>query len=567
MWEQLQRLAGSLSRKQQMLILGAAVAVFGGLFLLQRYQREKDFRPLFTGLSAEDGNQVVTRLRESNIEFRLADNGSSVLVPSARVAETRLMVAGSGLPKTGRIGFELFDKTTFGTTDFAEQINYRRALEGELERSVMSLAEVEHARVHLTFPKESVFSERRQPAKASVLLRLKGAVQLSPRNVQAIGHLLANAVEGLSADGVTIVDMQGNLLNRVKEEMEGSYGALDYKQKVEHHLLAKVQATLEPLLGPEHYRAGVSVEVDQSSAEQSEETFDPNRSVMMTQQRSEEMAMPAGAGGIPGTASSLPRPTSRPATSQSGVTRRSENITYQTSRTVRKTLLPQGSVRRVSVSALVDQQVRWEGTGAKARRVLEPPGEEMLKKVRELIAGAIGFNAERGDQIVIQSLPFESTLRQEPPAPPAAPAAKPPPGPWWQQLLADKNVMVSPIVLIAAAALVLLIVGSALFLMIRRRRKRPMMAEIKGQATLPAGSERLPAVRGAGGVPAVPVPSDEERESEKRRAELELLNSIRLPELTTKKAEVLVKQISEQAKSDPHAAAQLLRTWVSDREP
>ena len=178
------------------------------------WQKEADFKPLFTGLAPEDAAGIVQKLKESGVEYRLPDAGGAVLVPSARLAELRLSMAAAGLPKTGRIGFELFDKTNLGATEFTEHVNYRRALEGELERSIMSLAEVEQARVHMTFPKDSVFLDAQQPAKASVLVKIRPGARLSPQNVQAINHLVASAVEGLSPDAVSVLDMNGNLLGR-----------------------------------------------------------------------------------------------------------------------------------------------------------------------------------------------------------------------------------------------------------------------------------------------------------------------------------------------------------------
>jgi flagellar M-ring protein FliF len=195
--EQLRKLLSHLSVMQRVTILASALAVGAGVVAFVRWKQESDFRPLYTTLASEDAGAVVQKLKEGGVEYRLSENGSTILVPSAKVAEMRLEMASAGLPKSGRIGFELFDKTNFGATEFVEHINYRRALEGELERTVMSLSEVEQARVHLTFPKESVYLESRQPAKASVVVRLRPGAQLIPPNVIAIEHLVASAVEGL----------------------------------------------------------------------------------------------------------------------------------------------------------------------------------------------------------------------------------------------------------------------------------------------------------------------------------------------------------------------------------
>jgi flagellar M-ring protein FliF len=173
--DQLQRLMQRLSWRQRILILAAGIAVLAAITSLSRWNRERDFAPLFSGLSAEDAGLLVARLKESGIEYRLSDSGGVVRVPSGLVAETRLQMAAAGIPRSGRIGFELFDKTTFGATEFAEQVNFHRAIEGELERSIMSLGDVEHARVHITLAKDSLFADDRRPAKASVLVKLRPA--------------------------------------------------------------------------------------------------------------------------------------------------------------------------------------------------------------------------------------------------------------------------------------------------------------------------------------------------------------------------------------------------------
>jgi len=284
--DQVKRIVGTLSGRQLFTILLVAALVSGGIYGLTQWQREAGFRPLYTTLAPEDAALVVQRLKESGVAYRISANGTVISVPEERVAELRLDMAAAGLPKSGRIGFEIFDKTNLGMTDFAEHVNYRRALEGELERSVMALTEVEQARVHISFPQESVFQEARQPAKASVLLRLRGAAQLPETAIPAITHLISSAVEGLAPEAVSVLDMRGNLLNRAKRVSESDSGtseaALEYRRTVEHDLTSKMDATLEPLVGSGRFRASVSADTDLTSGEQSEEHFDPTQSVMVT---------------------------------------------------------------------------------------------------------------------------------------------------------------------------------------------------------------------------------------------------------------------------------------------
>ncbi|MDR3700478.1 MAG: flagellar basal-body MS-ring/collar protein FliF [Candidatus Sulfopaludibacter sp.] len=558
----------NLSIAQRITIALVGLMVMGGIYYLVHWQKEADFKPLFTGLAPEDAAGIVQKLKEGGVEYRLPEAGGAVLVPSGRLAEVRLSMAAAGLPKTGRIGFELFDKTNLGATEFTEHVNYRRALEGELERSIMSLAEVEQARVHLTFPKDSVFLDAQQPAKASVLVRTKPGSRLAPQNVLAINHLVASAVEGLSPDAVSVLDMNGNLLGRPRpagglDGPEPSEAALDYRHKVEQDLLAKVNATLEPLLGAEKFRTGVSVECDFSGSDQSEEIFDPARSVMSTSERTEDTSGSAGAAGVPGTPSALPRPTSRPAGSNNRTSRVTENITYQTSRTVKKTRVPAGGVRKMSLSVLVDQEVQWQPDKNGFQRVLLPPSADKLKVIHDLVAGITGFNAERGDQLIIETLPFESTLQLEPP-----PAPKPavPGGPskfaapqFWP-IKWDRN----KILMASGAAVFLLLLVFASWRILKRKKKASV---ISMPTALPAGE----AASAAKSVAPHAIQQEleaklAERDALQQKAETEALNALKLSPIITKAAEVLAKHLREKITNEPDVSAQILRTWIREEE-
>jgi flagellar M-ring protein FliF len=566
---QLKELLKNLSLRQRIYIAAAVVLVVAALVTFTRWKHERDFRPLYTGLSAEDAGAVVQKLKEAGVEYRLTENGSTVQAPSERVSELRLQMASAGLPKTGRAGFELFDKTNFGATDFAEHINYRRALEGELERSIMGLSEIELARVHLTFPKESVFVEARQPAKASVMLKIKLGAKLSPANVTAVCHLVSSAVEGLAPEAVSVLDMNGNLLSRPRtEDPEGnqpSEAALEYKRQIEKDLLAKINSTLEPVVGPDRFRSGVSVECDFSNGEQTDENFDPSRSVMTSSQKTEDISGSNAASGVPGAASSLPRPTSRPGASGSGTTRRTESVAYQSSRTVRRMRLPQGGLKRISASVLVDQNLRWEGVGPKARRILEPPSPEKLKAIRDLVAAAIGFDAARGDQLILETLPFEATLAIEPPPAPVPPPA--PPAPFSFQLPAGLDKLVGQkkmlVIGVAVAVLLLLAAAGTFFFLRRRKKKQVEIAGALAPATSAAGAlapGETPAEAAKRGLEAKLA----DRQTEQARLDAEALGSLKLPAVTTKKAEVLSKHIGEAVNKDPVGAAQILRTWLNE---
>lgn len=564
--KQLKKILDGLSLRQKLVILAAAASVAVAILLGVRWNRERDLRPLFTEVSAEDSGALVAKLKAAGVAYKVADNGT-ILVPSARVAELRLEMAAAGLPHTGRLGFEIFDKPNLGTTDFAEHVNFRRALEGELERSVTSLGEVDRARVHVTFAKESVFLDNREPAKASILVRLRPGKRLSPANVIAIQHLTASAVEGLTPESVSVLDMEGNLLSKPRPEADSDTGysnaMIEYRQGLERDYLAKIRSTLDPLLGANKYRAGVSLECDFTSGEQSEEVFDPNRSVMVTSQHTEDASGMSVTAGVPGTASNLPRPVPRAGGTGGAVSRKTESVSYQTSRTVKHLKLPLGTVKRLSVSVLLDQALRWEGAGPKAKRILEPLPPEKLQVVKEVVAGTVGLQADRGDVLLVETLPFEATLSIPPPdAPPATQPRGGKPGfalPAWLKPLLDKAPL--PVWLGALAAL-LVVLAVGVFVVVRGklRRRRAFDAGVEpGAAQIEPGDL---APKEGFEEKALAVMAGNQMEQE--RLDREALLSLQMPP-QTKKAEVLKKVILEESKKDPGAVAQLLRTWLSEQ--
>ncbi|HEV1286188.1 MAG TPA: flagellar basal-body MS-ring/collar protein FliF, partial [Bryobacteraceae bacterium] len=389
--------------------------------------------------------------------------------------------------------------------------------------------------------------------------KLRHAAALSPQNIAAICQLTASAVPGLAADQVSLVDTSGNLLNRPRpvatgDDTGGSEATLDYRKAIELSLQNKIASTLEPLLGPDHFRIGVSADVDITSGEQSEEVFDPSKSVMVSSQNTSDGPALASAAGVPGTASNLPRPTSKASTGASNYSRHTENISYQTSRLVKHTRLPQGGVKKISLSILVDHSVRWDG----ARRVIEAPSVEKLKVIHDLVAAATGLDPARGDQLVVNAFPFESTLNAEPQTvlnavPPAAVTPLPA---WLQKLMGQKNFMV--IAGVGAAAMLALVVGF-LVVVSRMRRKKQIAAELAAQAL-------------AAAKPKENRVADAQKDLEDRiagqvgeqaRKDAEAMLQLKLPEVQTKKTEVIKKHIAAEAKKDPTAMAQVVRTWLN----
>jgi flagellar M-ring protein FliF len=565
----MKKLLANLSLTHKITIAVVALASVGGIYALIHHQKEADFKPLFTGVAPEEEAGIIQKLKESGVDYRLPEGGGTILVPSAHIAELRINMAAAGLPKTGRIGFELFDKTNLGATEFTEHINYRRALEGELERSITSIAEVDQARVHLVFPKESVFLDSQQPAKASVLVKVRPHMQLSAQNVAAITNLVGSAVEGLSPAAVTVLDMNGNLLSKPKgpgEDLDGATdGSIDYRRRIENDLLNKVNATLEPLLGANKFRAGVSVDCDFSGGEVSEEAFDPARSAMASSQRTEDTAGSASSAGIPGTPTNLPHTASKTSTSAGNrVTRMTENITYQNTRTVKKTRLPAGGIKKLSLAVLVDNELSWQKEKDGYKRVLVPPTPEKLKSIRDLVAGVTGFNAERGDQLVVETQPFENTLKIEPPeiAKPAPPKPMTPfPWPPSKQML-----MIG-----GGVAGVLIVLGFLAAMMLRKMKKKRAAAKAAMEKALAAGETPEGAL-----VPQLPQTAEElqkhletklaERDALQAEMDAKALQALTIVPVITKTAEILAKHLREKIKKDPDVSSQVLRTWINENE-
>ncbi len=559
---QIRKIFQGLSLRQRISLAVAAVLAVVGIYAVTQWSHERDFKPLYSNLSSEDAAAVLAKLKENGVEYRFGENNSSILVSSKKVPELRLQMASAGIPKSGRIGYELFDRTNLGTTDFTEQVNYHRAVEGELERSIMSMSEVEQARVHITFPKDSVFTENREPAKASIMVKLKIGHTLSPQSAQALSQLASSAVEGLAPEAVSVMDMQGNLLMRPKKPGDGSEPSdelLTWKKRLENETLAKINSVLDPLLGSNKYRASVDVDCDQTSGEQSEEMFDPTHSVITNSQRTEEGSINReSASGVPGTQSNLPRPAPRAtAAGGAGVARRTESMNYETSRTVRRTKLPQGIIRRMSVSVLIDHTVRWEagkGKNAFPKKVVEPPSADELKVIHDVVAAAAGFNSNRGDQLTVNSLPFEATLQAQPPEsmlPPVAPPAPKPVPALWKQ----------PAVMIGAGVSLLVMLVALFVLMGSRKKSRLAMAELQKQLQDAQTASQEAALEQQAAQQELQAAAAQE-DSAAQLAEVR--EAFKLPPMVTTKTEILTKQLLEEARQDPSALAQIIRSWLNE---
>lgn len=393
--------------------VGAAVATLGLIGALVYYGSQPEYGVLFSDLKPGDAQTIVEKLKAANVPYSLANGGTTVQVPHERIPELRLQMAADGSISGGHVGFDLFDKASFGATDFAQQVNYRRALEGELAKTLEGLDEVETARVHITPKKDSVFTEKEEGAKASIMVKVKQNKELSAERTDAVVSLVASAIEGLDPSNVSVMDTRGRLLvaaGRAKGGGLNDAGAfhaqLEAKQKYENEAAARIIALLEPVVGADRVRADVAADIDFSQIESSEERYNPQSQVVRSQQTTTEArnSTQPGQTNAAGARSNNPAaPTPVPAPATAGATqndnRNTSTVNYEIDKTTRKTVGGGGRVSRMTVSVVVDNKTV---NGVEAART---PDE--IKQIQDLVGGAIGIDPNRGDSVVVQTMPFD----------------------------------------------------------------------------------------------------------------------------------------------------------------
>lgn len=397
-----ERLRALPARTRMMLGGGAAVALVGaGIFLSVIAQ--PSWRVLYADLDPADAREMADQLTAAKIPFDVAPNGGTIKVPADELDKARLQTAAKGGPRSGRMGFELFDKPNWVGSEFDERVNYQRALEGELEHTIASLGSVKSAHVHLVLPHDSLFTEQQQEAKASVLLKLKRR-ELDPQEAEAIRNLVASAVDRLSPAHVVLVDADGRMQFAAKS---ASSAAADQEQRLADRLVA----TLEPITGPGNVRASVNLEYDPSAADETDETFDPNGTVTLTMQRSEQQSGEAvQKGGVPGTVSNAPNaqpPLLPPPRNSGAASVKEESGTYAASKKTRHVVEGPGRLKRLTVALLLnDRGQAAAGHGAAARVPWTP---EQMKRITGLAQAAVGYQAARGDLVSVENISFDAS--------------------------------------------------------------------------------------------------------------------------------------------------------------
>ncbi len=410
--------------------IAAVVAVTTASWL---WIQEPKYRVLFSNFSDKDGGAIVAALEQMNIPYKIMESGAAIMVPGEQVHQVRLRLASMGLPRGGNVGFELMEKQGFGVSQFVEQVNYQRALVGELERSIQAISVVENARVHLAIPKSTVFVRDQQKPSASVLVKMQAGRTLEPQQVSAILHLMASSVAGLTTANVSIVDQNGNLLSDMSKKSNANQldaSQLKYIEDLQKSIAMRVESIITPLVGVKNVHAQASVEIDFAMQEQAEEIFKPNKNpdvaVVRSQQINESAAgTGANASGIPGALTNqpgqnatAPLETNDPNATVGGVapnpvnanpSSKNTTVNYEVDKTVRYTQKSTGGIKRISVAVVVNQKQVLDSTNRIISRSLT---EDEKKQINELAKQAMGFNEARGDSISVVNSPF-APVRQE----------------------------------------------------------------------------------------------------------------------------------------------------------
>jgi flagellar M-ring protein FliF len=398
-----------LTTAQVILLLASVVVVGLTVWAFVWMVDASDYKPLYTGMAPADAQKLAQNLAAQNIDYKLSPDGTTVSVPSSQLDKARLDTASQGPLATGRMGFELFDKPNWSGSDFSEKVNYQRALEAELERTIQTMDGVEQVRVHLVLPHDSLFTDRERPAKAAVVLKLRGQ-RLSEPVANSIANLVSSAWDNLSPQNVTVVTTDGQMPNQSHGQMgDPENGSVD----LEAAMAERVVQVLAPVVGAEHVKSSVTIEYDPSSEESTQDLYDPNASAVTSSQTSQETAQDLDPSGIPGTASNAPNtPPQGNAASQASSTQdsqgiRSENKTFAVSHTTKHLVEPAGRFKRVAAAVLVDDAiVPPSGPGKSETRRKRTPEE--MKQIEDLAKAALGFDSTRGDQISVQNIAFQA---------------------------------------------------------------------------------------------------------------------------------------------------------------
>jgi flagellar M-ring protein FliF len=529
-----------LSAGQKMLLLFSAALVSVTVYIFVRLMGGGDYKPLYVGLTSGDAQSIGQRLAEQNINYQISTDGTSVLVPADQLDKARVGIASQGPLSSGRMGFELFDKPNWSGSDFSEKVNYQRALEAELERTIQTMSGIEAVRVHLVLPRESLFSDRERPAKAAVVVKLRG-MRMSDQVSASIANLVSSAWDDLTPQRVSVITTDGQMPGSGHSSPGESLSGLG---DLETAMAEKVVQVLTPIVGSDHVKSSVTIEYDPTSGESTQESYDPNATAVLSSQVSQENSQGLEPAGIPGTPSNAPNapPSGAAADASKGEQTtqgiRTENKTFAVSHTTRHLVEPPGRIKRVAAAILVDDAVETKPADGKAaavttRRKRTP---EEMKQIEDLAKAALGWNSARGDQISVQEVAFQEP-QVETPLPPALPDRI--------RVVAEKWIG-----LIRYAALLLLFL-LVYFLLLHPVMKRVLAALQAAEVRISTGRGELPAGAGVASAQLGQPPGTEGL----------------LPQTTGvspefQRAVALKQQIVEKVTTEPENAGRLVQNWL-----
>lgn len=387
-----------MTPSQVMMLLGVTVGTIAGAVLLVSWAKSVTYAPLYANLESEEAGDVVAYLTDNDIPFQITAAGSTIEIPSGDVYKTRIALATQGMPRSGNIGYAIFDKNNLGMTDFLQNLNFRRALEGELTRTIMQLREVKAARVHIVMPKQRLFNRDKKEATASIVLKLSRAGGLTSRQIAGITHLVASSVEGLKPSNIAIIDYDGNLLTngRGVDELAGlSSTQLEVRKSVESYLQGKAQSLLDGVLGAGKSIVRVTTDLNFQQLERTSETFDPNAPSVRSEERTKSSTTVAQK--------------SDEADENNEDNSNETTITnYELNKTVEHIINATGTIQRLSVALMVDGiYIETEGEDGETIQTYQPRPQEELDRLAAIVRNAVGFDPQRNDQIEVVNLAFE----------------------------------------------------------------------------------------------------------------------------------------------------------------
>ena len=518
------------------LLIAASV---GGIIFVSKWANRPDYAVLFSDLEPQDASAVVERLKEQKVKYEVRGDGSTIAIsPPDMVHELRLSLAGEGVPKGGVVGLEIFENTNLSTTTFQEKIKFQRAIQGELERTISSLESVTSARVHIAQPEKTVFAKKESEPTASVLLHLRPGAELDRKQIKGITNLVAGSVEGLKPENVTILDTFGTLLSETPQEGEAlglEATRLQYQREIEKGYVQRVEQMLAKVIGPGKVIARVTADLDFSSNEREEESYDPAGQVIRSERSIEEGTSESKRGGVPGVISNVtndPNLLAAPGAGDDKSRRREELKNYEVSRAVTRSSSPRGRLTRLSVAVLVDGTYDAPAAGApaaaEAKPVFKPLEADVMSRIEGVVKSAVGFDSVRGDTLTVENIPFhvpEDTFKAD----------------------MDKKAtqdMIFNLIFRAGPVLFVLLFFFVIVKPLVRFLTTPTEAEVDLARLLPTGINEL----------------EQELETERSRAAVPAFE----PAVDLAQLEELMAENSRIVKENPQQAALLIRYWLND---